>query len=319
MNQAALFAPEDDPNESLIRAGNVVIPTVIDDALKAGAMLISSASAGKDSQAMAIALSRLRRERGWTGRFVLLHADVGRMEWKFSLEHCRLIAEEVGAEFYVVKNAKRDLLQGIHERMAKRPDAPPFPSSAARWCTSDFKRGPLSKWMRNNVGRGEVAVSACGFRREESAARRKQPFMERRKDCCSPQKNRTVYNWNPILEYSLADVWSEIGHSLEELTSVQTQIAEFVADEAPRLDAIRARAIELGFRGHVSYALTNERCSCCFCVLGSESDARNAAPYHREVLAELIGIEQASGFTFQQKKPIQRLDEFLAEQQRLAA
>lgn len=315
MTQLSMLDPQDDPNQDVVVVDKVVIPREIDDQLSRGAMLLVSVSAGKDSMAQAYALAKLRKDRGWTGRLVAIHADVGRMEWSYSTETCERIAREIGAEFVVVKHKQRDLLEGIHARQAKRPDAPPFPSSAARWCTSDYKRNPIDSWIRNNVAPGERCVSTCGFRREESASRARQPYYEIRKQASSPQKNRIVWNWNPILEFTLEDVWTTIGHSLDELEQIKARVAEFRQSGKRSLTEIKDLCDTLGFRGHVSYALGNQRCSCTMCVLGSENDALNGAEFHPEVFNELVAIEKSSGFSFQQNKPIIRLAELLAAQQ----
>lgn len=57
------------------------IPPELHTILSAGDHLIVSVSGGKDSDCQAIELARLRSQHGWTGRFIFIHADVGRMEW----------------------------------------------------------------------------------------------------------------------------------------------------------------------------------------------------------------------------------------------
>lgn len=253
---------------------------------------------------MALELEQARREHNWTGRFVLIHADVGRMEWKQSLPHCEQMAARVGAEFVVVKHSERDLLEGIHRRQQVRPDAPPFPSSAARWCTSDFKRSVIDVWLRNNID--DAAVCTIGFRREESRARRKKPFWQYRTAASSKQKHRTVADWHPILEYTLTDVWRVIGYTLDELAAIQKQvkITGVVPDD---------------FKAHPAYALGNHRVSCALCVLADQHDLLNGARYNPELFRELVDIEIDSGFSFQQNKPLSALaPELLTDEQRAA-
>jgi hypothetical protein len=270
----------------------VLLPGDVRGMLESGADLVVSVSGGKDSDCMALELASLRAVYGWDGRFILIHADVGRMEWPQSLPHCAALADRLGAEFVVVRHAKRDLMDGIHLRMETRPDAPPFPSSAARWCTSDYKRAVIDKWLRNNVP--TAAVSAIGFRREESAARAKQPLCEVRAGATAPTKGRRVLDWHPILEYRLADVWRVIGYTLDELRAIQTETK-------------RTGIVPIDFRGHPAYAFGNERVSCALCVLGSLNDLRNGAAHNPAIHAELVEIEERSGFTFQQGRSLKVL------------
>lgn len=60
---------------------NLILPAEIQHALDKSAALIVSVSGGKDSDAMALALHRARQLFDWRGRFILCHADLGRMEW----------------------------------------------------------------------------------------------------------------------------------------------------------------------------------------------------------------------------------------------
>ena len=116
----------------------VTLPPEIAGLLQAGATLLISVSGGKDSDCMALELARLRASHGWPGDLLLIHADTG-MEWPESEAHCRQLARRLRAELVVVRH-DHTLLEGIRRRMAKRPDAPPFPSSQARYCTSTWKR-----------------------------------------------------------------------------------------------------------------------------------------------------------------------------------
>lgn len=286
------------------------LPAEIADLLATGAHLIVSVSGGKDSDCQAIELARLHAEHGWSGRFILIHADVGRMEWQQSLPHCKRLAERLGAEFVVVEHAKYDLLGGIQQRMQTRPDAPPFPSSAARYCTAGWKRDTISRWMRNNIADGENAVCAIGLRREESPARARKPYWAERANASAKTKGRRVVDWHPILDYKLANVWQVLGYTLTELVKIQGKVREFRAKGNTAEKTLRF--IEtLGFGAHPAYALGNDRVSCSMCVLANRNDLANGAEFSPDVAGELAAIEAASGFTFTQKVAIRRLIEWL--------
>lgn len=282
------------------------MPPEIGEALNNGAALIISVSGGKDSDCMALELAAARDHYGWAGPMALIHADVGRMEWKQSIGHCERLAQRLGVELFVVRHAKRDLLDGIHHRMEVRPDVPPFPSSAARWCTSDFKRAVIDKWLRNNIPDGENAVCTIGYRREESTSREKKDCFDPREDASAPTKNRYVFDWHPLLEYTEEEVWSVIGYTMDELAAIRADVAAYRVGRTP--DEVFAYIDSLEFKAHPAYALGNQRVSCAICVLASKNDHRNGAWAQPELHQELIQIEDTSNFWFQQARSLRDLD-----------
>jgi tRNA(Ile)-lysidine synthase TilS/MesJ len=62
--------------------------------LDAGAPLAVGVSGGKDSQAVSWALSQFLRD--YEGPKILVHSDLGTVEWLDSLPACRRIAERIG-------------------------------------------------------------------------------------------------------------------------------------------------------------------------------------------------------------------------------
>ena len=244
-----------------------LLPPEIKERLEAGAHLVVSVSGGKDSDTMGLVLHKLHQEREWTGDFRLVHADLGRMEWKESRGQCEALAARLNVRLDIVEHAKYDLLEGIRQRMMKRPDSPPFPSAAARYCTSDWKRGPVDKWIRNQYPVDADVIVAIGLRRDESAARAKKPECAPRPKASAPTKGRGVWTWHPILHYTLAD--------------------------------IKAVVRDFEWKLHRAYELGNERVSCALCILANTNDLRNGARHNPELLQALIQIEDDSGFTFQ--------------------
>lgn len=102
----------------------------IKELIKQGAIFYVSHSGGKDSQAM----YALIREAIPADQIEVVHADLGEVEWKGVQEH---IKNNVDHEVHVVRAGKTFL-----EMVEKRGK---FPSAAYRQCTSDLKRGPISK------------------------------------------------------------------------------------------------------------------------------------------------------------------------------
>jgi len=154
-------------------------------------------SGGKDSQAMLAKLIRM----GLKEKLVIVHADLGEMEWEPM--HDWIVENSFGVPVHVVKG---DLDFFELCRKYKR-----LPSGLARFCTSDLKTAPCEKFMREYCeARGITkAISTLGLRAEESKARAKKgEFIH---------KTKLLTVWNPILNYLVADVKEEISQAGQQL------------------------------------------------------------------------------------------------------
>lgn len=227
--------------------------------------IVVNSSSGKDSLAMLDYVVKLARLENVMDRVVVVHADLGRVEWEGVPDLARTQAEHYGAAFRIVQ-AREDLLDHI-ERRGK------WPSSFARYCTSDHKSGPvaklitelaMSKWVK---GGPPVRVLNClGIRAEESPARaKKEPF---RKDEKLSSGRRTVDIWYPIFHWKLQDVWDTIHAS--------------------------------GAPYHKAYDLGMSRLSCIFCVFAPKSALLLAGHHNRNLLKEYVRAEESMGHTFRQ-------------------
>lgn len=177
---------------------------------------------------------------------------------------------------------------------------------AARWCTSDFKRAVIDKWLRNNIPDGESAVCTIGYRREESTARKKKDCFDPRDNASAPTKNRFVFDYHPLLDYTESDVWGVIGYTMDELAAIRADVAAFRVGRTP--DEVFAYIETLNFKAHPAYALGNRRVSCALCVLADKGDLKNGAWANPELRDELVSIEERSGFTFRHKFSLTELD-----------
>lgn len=265
--------------------------------------LLINISGGVDSQAMTEVLLKARRKNAWRCQVKLVHADLGRMEWHQSMEECQALADRTGLELVIVQHPRFDLLGGIEERMRTRPDAPPFPSSAARFCTAGWKRDQVSKWIRNNIPDGSACINAMGLRADESPARAKKSVWSTRSGAAAPTKRRDVYDWNPILEYTAEDVWKEVGHTLAALMHIRAKVRAWRAS-GQRGEALICNIRRTGFKAHPAYALGNTRVSCAMCVLANPGDLKNGAEFRPDTHARLLELEKESGFTFQKGRSL---------------
>lgn len=242
----------------------------IEAALTGGAAVVISVSGGKDSDAMTYAVIEYLKAHGLTNEVHLVHADLGRAELKATPEHVATIARLTGLPLSVVRHSKFDLLDGIKHRMETRPEVPPWPSASTRNCTSDWKRGPISKWIRNQFPVG-VVICCMGLRADESANREKKPIAKLRADCCAGKRGtkgpRVVWDWLPMHGFTTPEIWQTIG-------------------DRPH---------------HEAYDWGNSRVSCALCVLADENDLTNGALQDPELFQAYCDIEIKSGFSFKQR------------------
>lgn len=272
---------------------------VIAAAIKKGAVLFGSVSGGKDGQAMVNVLVEQDMPP-----IALVHADLGSMEWPQSMEMCRKQAARYLLPLVVVRRHDgKGLLEHMRARMLKLMgrNIPFWPSSASRYCTSDTKREPINKYLRNC---GEDFVISCeGIRAEESSGRaKKNPLTIRENITSTYYKGMTVeeaiaaykpgkrlaLTWFPIFNYTLDEVWGTENTNAYELDLARHYYKEL-------------GVVQIWWPFHPAYVFGNDRVNCMFCVLGSPNDLQVAADHNPELLDELIEMQEESGFTFKNK------------------
>jgi 3'-phosphoadenosine 5'-phosphosulfate sulfotransferase (PAPS reductase)/FAD synthetase len=238
-------------------------------------VILLNSSAGKDSQAMLTHVVELADEQGVPReRLIVVHADLGRVEWQGTRELAERQAAAYGLRFEVVQRGE-DLLDQIvtrHETLRAKGDTttPAWPSSAARYCTSDQKTSQVAKLMtrladqHRAAGGGRIRILNClGIRAAESHARaKKTPFGSD----SATNSRRQVDRWLAIFDWSEADVWATIHRS--------------------------------GLPYHPAYDAGMPRLSCCFCILAGHRELVLAARLNPELAAEYLAVERKVGHTF---------------------
>ncbi len=226
----------------------------------AGALFVINHSGGKDSQAMMIKLLEIVP----SAQILVVHATLGAMEWPGALELAERQAADAGVSFIVAKSLKT-FLEMVYSRFEKRPDVPSFPSPQHRQCTSDLKRGPITRETRRYAKRhGFTRIVNCmGMRAAESPARAKQSIW--RKNNGNSKAGRTWFDCLPIHALSTETVF----------------------------DVIR----DAGQEPHWAYAAGNERLSCVFCIMASKADLINGARRNPELYRQYVEAESVTGYT----------------------
>lgn len=224
--------------------------------IRQGAMFYVSHSGGKDSQAMYLAL----RHMVPVTQIVVIHADFGEIEWTGVQDHIR---RTIDHELNVVR-ANKTFFEMVRHRAEKRPDVPPWPSSATRQCTSDLKRGPIHKFIRADMkARGAtLALNCTGIRAEESPGRARKSVLAL--NAALSRAGREVYDYMPIHQMKTDAVFRMI-----------------------------ARAAQEPFWAYSR----NRRLSCVFCILGCDSDLRHGASQRPDLLRQYSDLERETGWT----------------------
>lgn len=235
----------------------------IQELVAQGAHFFVGHSGGKDSQAMYAAVRKLVP----ADQIHVVHADLGDVEWAGVKDHIRnnIDHELLIAQAIFKDGTNKDFFSLIRARRAKldsdgKFDAPAFPDSKSRFCTSDLKTDPIWKVIRN-AGNFPIVVNCCGIRGEESKKRQKK--IDERGTLHLNKKNtngkRDAYDWWPIAHWLVDDVWAEIA--------------------------------DAGQTPHPAYE-RNERLSCCFCIFGSVNDLRHAAEQRPELFNRYVELER---------------------------
>lgn len=236
-------------------------PDEIKKLISDGAIFYVSHSGGKDSQAMYSLIKSVVPDK----QIVVVHADLGEVEWPGVIDH---IINNISHEINVVKASKTFL--GMVEKRGM------WPSAAYRQCTSDLKRGPIFKFIRNDLKERQatIAINCMGLRAQESSARaKKEPLSYNKQESVNNRVIRHVYNWLPIFHFTTEEVFETIG----------------AAGENP-------------FWGYEK----NERLSCVFCIMGCFNDLRHGAEQNPELYKKYVELEKKIGHTMfvKGKEPI---------------
>ncbi len=244
--------------------------------IDAGALFVVSHSAGKDSQAMLIAM----REMGVPERqMVIVHADLGDVEWRGNMDHIRRYA---GAIPILTAVAKTNFWEMVERRQM-------FPSPGQRQCTSDLKRGPINREVRRFLKAhpefNNRIVMCMGMRKQESRSRSEmQPWSFSEQHSLNDKtlksgklkRGRDWFEWLPIHDMTTDEVFAAISN----------------ADQEP----------------HWAYGKGMSRLSCCFCIMANKSDLTISAQQNPELYRRYVQTEKRIGHTLSMsQKPLEEI------------
>lgn len=237
-------------------------------------------SGGKDSSVAAIKTFEYLDKVGHKGPRILIHADLGRIEWTMSIQICQELADQLGVELVVVRRQKGDMVDRWYQRwndnVKRYADLScvrlimPWSSAAWRFCTSELKMKIIATELIKRFP-GQEILSVIGIRRQESSNRAKKPISQVNKLLTNKTQQTSGLDWNAILNYTEENVWAT--HHIYKLPI------------------------------HEAYKIYgSSRVSCSFCVMAREADLLAATNQVKNipVYLELVELEIASSFGFKE-------------------
>ncbi|OHV80319.1 phosphoadenosine phosphosulfate reductase family protein [Ensifer sp. LCM 4579] len=244
----------------------------IDALIASGSPVAIGVSGGKDSQASAIVTFAHLDRIGHTGPRLLVHADLGSVEWDDSTRICHEVASYLGVELVVVRRTSGGLMErwearwlssaGRYQSLATVTLVPCWSTPAMRFCTSELKTHVITAELKRRFPAQQI-INVTGVRRAESAQRSKATIA-------SADAGGRIWTWRPIVEWSEAEVFVTIDRS--------------------------------GLLPHPAYRCFGmSRVSCRFCIMSSLPDLTAAAaqPEAHALYRRMVALEARSTFAFQ--------------------
>lgn len=260
----------------------VITDSTVDTALHHNAAVAIGVSGGKDSCALAFATVKHLNAIGHTGQRVLIHSDLGRVEWKDSLPTCERLSAQLGIPLVVVRRKAGDMMdrwlvrwENNVERYADLSCVKvilPWSTPSMRFCTSELKTAVICSELKRRFP-GQTIVSASGIRRQESSKRKLAPVSKLQPKLASRKAGTAGIDWHPIIDWSHADVFASLAAH--------------------------------GFELHEAYTRYGmSRVSCAFCIMSNDADktAAASAEQNHDLYREMVDLEISSTFAFQGDK-----------------
>ena len=251
-------------------------------ALHHNAAVAIGVSGGKDSCALAFATVKHLNAIGHTGQRILIHSDLGRVEWRDSLPTCERLSAQLGIALVTVRRKAGDMMDrwlvrwdNNIERYADLSCVKvilPWSTPSMRFCTSELKTAVICSELKRRFV-GQTIVSASGIRRQESAKRKLAPVSKAQPKLASRKAGTAGLDWHPIIDWSHADVFASLAAH--------------------------------GFELHEAYTRYGmSRVSCAFCIMSNGDDMIAAATCedNHDLYREMVALEIRSTFAFQGAK-----------------
>jgi 3'-phosphoadenosine 5'-phosphosulfate sulfotransferase (PAPS reductase)/FAD synthetase len=269
--------------------------------------IVLSSSAGKDSQAMLDLMCQRAEAAGVLSRVVVVHADLGRVEWPGVRELAERQALAYGVRFVVVWRQQGDLLEQVEGRGM-------WPSPTTRFCTAHHKQNQVDRVFT------QLATEARGGDLLSQVEARGMWPDPKRRYCTSDHKRAQIDRLYTALTTEAEKtrpvrILSCMGMRAEESParakkrqferSVRASNGRRHVDEYLPLHRWTETEVWARIRGsrqadliHPAYGLGMPRLSCCFCIFAPKAALVTAGKHNPELLAEYVRVEEKIGHRF---------------------
>lgn len=296
---------------------------VILNALQNADIILVNSSAGKDSQAMLDLIAELAKLTGTEAKVIVVHCDLGRMEWAGTRELAEEQAAHYGFRFEVVARDE-DLLDQVVTRWitlqaraegldkaADQMDAGASLDEAIE--AADTK---VARRIKSKAKAGELDAAAL---RKLAQDDRDNPvwMSSQARYCTADQKTGQVVKLmtrlvaemgldRPVRILNCLGLRGAESDGRSQLTSLTKDSASNGKREVTRwlpiFDWTKAevweRNAQAGTRHHVAYDLGMPRLSCIYCPLAGRNALHLAGKHNPELLREYVEVERRIGKTF---------------------
>ena len=279
MSQLSLFMTPERSVPSSAEGFELAIDAEVSRLLTQPTPVAIGISGGKDSSACAWAVVSYLNRIGHRGLRILIHADLGQIEWEDSARICQQVARQLGTPLITVKRRQGGMIERWQQRWQANGERYknlscvslilPWSTPTMRFCTSELKTAIISQRL-TELFTNQTIISVTGVRRSESRDRQKTPVQQTQPALTRVKKKTSGITWNPLVDWSLVQVWA--AHKTGQLPIHQA---------------------------YHQYGCS--RVSCSFCIMSSFNDLKGAlkAPHNHQAYRQLVELENESGFSFQ--------------------
>jgi 3'-phosphoadenosine 5'-phosphosulfate sulfotransferase (PAPS reductase)/FAD synthetase len=313
-------------------------------------MLVNS-SGGKDSQAMLAHVVAQAKAAGFPlSKLVVVHADLGRVEWEGTRDLAKQQAEHYGLRFEVVQRRQNDLLEQIEERhgdlIQRETDVAKLREAGVG--TWQMLADTAPDRILAVIGAAQGSSKWPGTHRATELQRKAQEVVAKP----GKRKPEGTVDFGKTIAWPSADArYCTSDHKRAEVKKLMTKLSAEAGKPVRILNALGIRAQESASRAampnfsreettgkrtvdrwypihlwpeervwneikgsgvptHKAYNLGMRRLSCAFCVFASKEDLMISAIHNPNLFQTYLDLEQKVGSSF---KPQHSLAEIRAE------
>lgn len=244
----------------------------IDSLIRANAAVAIGVSGGIDSQGAALATINHLNAAGHTGPRILIHSDLGSVEWADSLPVCERLAAHLNTELVIVRRKSGGMMERWESRWASSVRryanletvtlVLPWSTPSMRFCTSELKTHVIGAELKRRFN-GQQIINVTGVRRDESRQRSKVAIA-------NASNETNTWDWRCIADWSKAETFAYVD--------------------------------SFGLAAHRAYSeFGMSRISCRFCIMSSGADlvAATTDPAAHDIYRQMVALEIQSTFGFQ--------------------